>query len=176
MSTAVTDEFSTIPDAWTRRHLLGLEDLSDSEITLVLDVAADFKRATDGCRAKITPLRGRTCANVFFENSTRTRNSFSLAARRLGADTVEFTTSGSSVSKGESFIDTAKTIEALNVDTVAVRHRTPGTPHLLSKKLNCGVINAGDGPHEHPTQGLLDIMTIREHRGAVKGKNGGHGG
>jgi aspartate carbamoyltransferase catalytic subunit len=107
---------------------------------------------------------------VFFENSTRTRNSFSLAARRLGADTVEFTASGSSVSKGESFIDTAKTIEALQVDTVAVRHRTPGTPHLLAKRLNCGVINAGDGPHEHPTQGLLDIMTIREHRGEIRGK------
>jgi aspartate carbamoyltransferase catalytic subunit len=106
---------------------------------------------------------------LFFENSTRTRNSFSLAARRLGADTVEFSSSGSSTAKGETVIDTAKNIEAMNVDAVVIRHRTPGTPHLLAKNLNCAVINAGDGPHEHPTQGLLDILTIRERRGTIAG-------
>jgi aspartate carbamoyltransferase catalytic subunit len=114
-------------------------------------------------------LTGRTLANLFFENSTRTRNSFSLAARRLGGDTVEFSSSGSSTAKGETVIDTAKTIEAMNVDAVVIRHRTPGTPHLLAKHLHCAVINAGDGPHEHPTQGLLDILTIRERRGSLAG-------
>jgi aspartate carbamoyltransferase catalytic subunit len=106
---------------------------------------------------------------LFFENSTRTRNSFSLATRRLGGDTVEFSSSGSSVSKGESLIDTAKTIEAMNVDVMVIRHKVPGAPHMLSEKLDCCVVNAGDGPHEHPTQGLLDIMTIREHRGDLNG-------
>ncbi|HEX5102713.1 MAG TPA: aspartate carbamoyltransferase catalytic subunit [Pirellulaceae bacterium] len=168
MSTALA-EFNTVPAVWNRRHLLDLENLSAEEITCVLDAAEAFKRATGGCRGKISVLPGRTLANLFFENSTRTRNSFSLAARRLGADTVEFTASGSSVSKGETFIDTAKTIEAMNVDAVVVRHRTPGTPYLLAKNLNCSVINAGDGPHEHPTQGLLDILTIREHRGSLAG-------
>ena len=108
-------------------------------------------------------------ANLFFENSTRTRNSFSLAAKRLGADTVEFASSSSSVAKGETFIDTAKNIEAMRVDAFVVRHRTPGTPLLLSQQTECCVINAGDGPHEHPTQGLLDIMTIRERRGSLAG-------
>ena len=168
MSAAV-DEFRAIPETWTRRHLLGLEDLSADELNCVLDTAAAFKTATDGCRRKISVLTGRTLANLFFENSTRTRNSFSLAARRLGADTVEFSSSGSSVAKGETVIDTAKTIEAMNVDAVVIRHRTPGTPHLLAKNLACSVINAGDGPHEHPTQGLLDILTIRERRGSLAG-------
>ncbi|MCA9189854.1 MAG: aspartate carbamoyltransferase catalytic subunit, partial [Planctomycetales bacterium] len=106
---------------------------------------------------------------LFFENSTRTRTSFSLAARRLGADTVEFTASSSSLSKGETFIDTAKNIEAMNVDAMIIRHSTPGTPHVLAKNVDSSVINAGDGPHEHPTQGLLDILTIRQHRGTIDG-------
>ena len=168
MSTATAD-FSTIPAVWTRRHLLDLESLSADELTCLLDAAMAFKDATDGCRRKISVLTGRTLANLFFENSTRTRNSFSLAARRLGADTVEFSSSGSSVSKGETFIDTAKNIEAMNVDAVVIRHQTPGTPHLLAKNLDCSVINAGDGPHEHPTQGLLDILTIRERRPNLAG-------
>jgi aspartate carbamoyltransferase catalytic subunit len=138
-------------------------------VNCLLDAAAAFKHATDGCRKKLQVLAGRTLANLFFENSTRTRNSFSLAARRLGADTVEFSSSGSSTAKGETVIDTAKNIEAMNVDAVVIRHRTPGTPHLLAKNLNCSVINAGDGPHEHPTQGLLDILTIRERRGSLAG-------
>ncbi len=151
------------PAGWQRRHLLGLEDLSSAEILDILDAAAAFKSATGGFRRKLTELQGKTTANLFFENSTRTRNSFSLAARRLGADTVEFVASGSSLSKGESFIDTARNIESMNVDVMVVRHKTPGAPLLLSQNVRCGVINAGDGPHEHPTQGLLDIMTIREH-------------
>jgi aspartate carbamoyltransferase catalytic subunit len=166
---ATATDFSTLPSVWTRRHLLDLESLSAEEIVCILDAAEAFKSATDDCRRKISVLTGRTLANLFFENSTRTRNSFSLAARRLGADTVEFSSSGSSTAKGETFIDTAKTIEAMNVDAVAIRHRTPGTPHLLAKNLDCCVINAGDGPHEHPTQGLLDILTIRQRRGTLAG-------
>ncbi len=163
------EDFATIPEAWTRRHLLDLESLSREELLLILDTAAQFKEATNGCKDKTSVLQGRTLANLFFENSTRTRTSFSLAMRRLGGDTVDFSASGSSLSKGETFIDTAKNIEAMNVDIVCVRHSTPGTPKLLAENLRCSVINAGDGPHEHPTQGLLDIMTIREHRGTLDG-------
>lgn len=154
---------------WSRKHLLELESLSAIEIRALLDTAMWMKQATDGCRKKLPLLSGKTCANLFFENSTRTRNSFSLAAKRLGADTVEFSSSGSSVAKGETFVDTAKTIEAMGVDWVVTRHRTPGTPHLLARELGCSVLNAGDGPHEHPTQGLLDMMTILEHRGRIEG-------
>jgi len=154
---------------WTRRHLLTLEELSPEELTQILDTAVAFKEATGGCKQKLSSLSGRVSANLFFEPSTRTRTSFSLAARRLGADTVDFTSSGSSLSKGETFIDTAKNIEAMGVDVVVVRHRTPGTPQLLAQNLACSVINAGDGPHEHPTQGLLDIMTIRERLGRIAG-------
>ncbi|NQT11218.1 MAG: aspartate carbamoyltransferase catalytic subunit, partial [Planctomycetes bacterium] len=114
-------------------------------------------------------LEGKTCVNMFFEDSTRTRTSFTLAARRLGAGTLDFSPSTSSLSKGETVIDTAKNIEAMGVDVVVVRHRTPGTPHLLAQNIDCSVINAGDGPHEHPTQGLLDIMTIRQRLGRVEG-------
>jgi aspartate carbamoyltransferase catalytic subunit len=163
------DEFERYRAGWSRRHLLDLESLSADELIRLLDTAEAFKRATDGCRRKLSVLAGRTLANLFFENSTRTRNSFSLAARRLGADTVEFSSSGSSTAKGETVIDTAKNIEAMNVDAVVIRHRTPGTPHLLAKNLKCAIINAGDGPHEHPTQGLLDILTIRERRGSLAG-------
>ena len=154
---------------WTRRHLLDLESLTADEIVTILDTADHFKHITDDCRGKVHVLGGRTICNLFFENSTRTRTSFSLAARRLGADTIEFSATGSSVAKGETFIDTALTLEAMNVDAVVVRHRTPGTPQLLAEHLECSVINAGDGPHEHPTQGLLDILTIRQHRGSLEG-------
>lgn len=164
-----SDVVPTYPAAWHRRHLLDLESLSAAEISALLDVAQELKEATDGCRRKLRLLSGKTCANLFFENSTRTRNSFSLAAKRLGADTVEFSSSGSSVAKGETFVDTAKTIEAMGVDWVVTRHGTPGTPHLLARELNCSVLNAGDGPHDHPTQGLLDMLTIRQHRGKIAG-------
>jgi len=162
-------EIGAVPEAWTRRHLMDLESLTAEELVLVLDTAAMFKDTTANCSKKVPVLAGTTIANLFFENSTRTRTSFSLAARRLGADTVEFTVSGSSLSKGESFVDTARNIEAMNVDAIVVRHQTPGTPQLLAQHVECGVVNAGDGPHEHPTQGLLDIMTIREHRGNLAG-------
>lgn len=166
---ASTTELPAWPEAWNRRHLLDLESLTPAELLALLDTAEAFRRLTNGCRTKVAALSGRTCANLFFENSTRTRTSFSLAARRLGADTIEFSSSTSSLSKGESFVDTARNIEAMNVDVVVVRHRTPGTPHLLSHRLACSVLNAGDGPHEHPTQGLLDMLTIRQHRGRLEG-------
>jgi aspartate carbamoyltransferase catalytic subunit len=159
----------TYPSNWKLRHLLDLESLSADEITILLDTAQQLKELTDGCRRKVPLLDGKTCANLFFENSTRTRNSFSLAAKRLGADTVEFSSAGSSVSKGETFVDTAKTIEAMGVDWVVTRHSTPGTPHLLARELGCSVLNAGDGPHDHPTQGLLDMLTIRQHRDNFEG-------
>ena len=162
-------ELGTVPSLWKRRHLLGLEDLSAEEITLILDKATVFRRVLAEKSRKIPLLVGKTCVNLFFENSTRTRTSFALAARRLGADTLDFSASTSSLSKGETFIDTAKNIEAMGVDMMIVRHRTPGTPQLLAQNLRCSVINAGDGPHEHPTQGLLDIMTIRQRLGRVAG-------
>jgi aspartate carbamoyltransferase catalytic subunit len=164
-----TFEIGAIPAAWTRRHLLDLESLSTEEINVVLDTAVMLKEATAGCQQKLPLLTGRTIANLFFENSTRTRTSFSLAARRLGGDTIDFSSSGSSLSKGETFIDTGRNIEAMGVDVVVVRHPTPGTPQLLAQNLACSVINAGDGPHEHPTQGLLDILSIRQRRGHIAG-------
>jgi aspartate carbamoyltransferase catalytic subunit len=162
-------QLPTYPTSWTRRHLLDLESLAAEEIETILDVADQLRALTGNCKSKLPLLMGTTCANLFFENSTRTRNSFYLAARRLGADTIEFSSSDSSVSKGESFIDTAKTIEAMNIDVAVVRHSTPGTPHLLARNLDCSVVSAGDGPHEHPTQGLLDILTIRQHRQQIDG-------
>lgn len=168
MSTELAD-LGCVPAWWTRRHLLGLEDLSAEELTLILDKADQFRQAIDAGQRKMPALVGKTCVNLFFENSTRTRTSFSLAARRLGADTVDFSAATSSLSKGETVIDTAKNIEAMGVDLVVVRHRTPGTPHLLSQNLDCSVVNAGDGPHEHPTQGLLDILTIRQRLGRIAG-------
>lgn len=170
--TAMTEsalEKIEFPSQWKRRHLLDLASLTAEEITILLDVAQQIKVLTHNCKRKISLLSGKTCANLFFENSTRTRNSFSLAAKRLGADTVEFSSSGSSVAKGETFVDTAKTIEAMGVDWVVTRHNTPGTPHLLARELDCCILNAGDGPHEHPTQGLLDILTIRQHRSEIAG-------
>jgi len=169
MVTTELAELGPLPATWTRRHLLGLEELAAEEITLILDKADVFKRALEERLTRFPLLSGKTCVNLFFENSTRTRTSFGLAARRLGADVVDFSAATSSLSKGETVIDTAKNIEAMGVDVVVVRHRTPGTPHLLAQNLGCSVINAGDGPHEHPTQGLLDILTIRQRRGCVEG-------
>jgi aspartate carbamoyltransferase catalytic subunit len=159
----------TRPIHWSRRHLLELEDLSAAEILTILDRAEDFLAVSQPHHKKRTDLKGKVVVNLFFEPSTRTRTSFGLAARRLSADTIDFTSSGSSVSKGESFIDTAKNIEAMGVDVVVVRHAVPGTPHLLAKHLKCSVVNAGDGAHEHPTQGLLDIFTIRQVKGRLEG-------
>ena len=154
---------------WTRKHLLGLEELSAQEIVTILDLAAEFKRrAVDG-ENKRNDLLGTVVANLFFENSTRTRTSFSLAAKRLSADTVDFSASGSSLSKGETFVDTARNIEAMGVTQVVVRHSSSGAPHLLAQHLKASVLNAGDGTHEHPTQGLLDLFTIRERLGKIAG-------
>jgi aspartate carbamoyltransferase catalytic subunit len=154
---------------WGRRHLLGLQDATAAEISTLLDQAAAFKQMAAAGEHKLTLLRGQVIANLFFENSTRTRTSFSLAAKRLSADTIDFTASGSSLSKGESFVDTALTIQAMGADQMVVRHSSSGAPEYLSRHLRCAVINAGDGTHEHPTQGLLDLFTIREHRGQLSG-------
>ncbi len=164
-------QLSEIPlsGPWGERHLLGLEHLSGKQLTTVLDLAEYFEQTARRQSARLDVLKGIVVANLFFENSTRTRTSFSLAARRLGADTVDFSASTSSLSKGETFIDTAQTIEAMGVDLVVCRHRTPGAPQLLSRNLKACVLNAGDGTHEHPTQGLLDIYTIRKKRGHIAG-------
>jgi aspartate carbamoyltransferase catalytic subunit len=153
---------------WNRRHLLGLEELSRDEILTILDTAQTFVEPGRRPR-KRGDLKGKVVVNLFFEPSTRTRVSFGLAARRLGADVIDFTAGGSSVSKGETFIDTAKNIEALGIDAVVVRHSVPGAPHLLSRHLDAAVVNAGDGAHEHPTQGLLDIFTIRHIKRRIEG-------
>ena len=154
---------------WTRKHLLGLEDLSKEEIISILDTADSFSEISRRDRKKVPALTGRIVFNLFFENSTRTRTSFSLAAKRLSADTQDFTASVSSLSKGETFIDTAKNIEAMGADVMVVRHPTPGAPHLLARHVDASIINAGDGAHEHPTQALLDLMTIREKKGKIEG-------
>jgi len=158
-----------VPTTWSRRHLLGLEELSAEEINLLLDQAERFRTVLAQGDRKISLLAGKTCVNLFFENSTRTRTSFALAARRLGADVVEFSAATSSLSKGETIIDTAKNIEAMQVDAVIVRHSCPGSPKLLAENLRCSVLNAGDGAHEHPTQALLDILTIRQRFERIKG-------
>jgi len=155
--------------SWTRKHLLGLEDLSAAEIMAILETAQSFAEISTRSRKKVPALQGRIVFNLFFENSTRTRTSFSLAAKRLSADTQDFSTSASSLSKGETFIDTAKNIEAMGADVMVVRHPTPGAPHLLAQHVKASVINAGDGAHEHPTQGLLDLMTIRKAKGRIEG-------
>ena len=151
-------------------HLLALEDLSRAEIVGLLDLAVEFD-GVGRTKPKRTELAGVVVANLFYENSTRTKISFSLAARRLGAETLDFSPGGSSTAKGESFIDTAKNIEAMGIDAVVVRHSSAGAPKLLTQHLakRIPVINAGDGAHEHPTQGLLDIFTIRQARGTVSG-------
>jgi aspartate carbamoyltransferase catalytic subunit len=146
------------------KHLLGLEGLSAAALTRLLDAAEKFAGVGVGDVPKRDDLKGKVVVNLFYEPSTRTRTSFGLAARRLGADVLEFSPSGSSTAKGESFIDTAKNIEAMGIDMVVVRHSSPGAPHVLAKHLqpHVRVVNAGDGAHEHPTQALLDILTIRK--------------
>ncbi len=155
--------------AWTRRHLLGLEELSADEIRHVLDTAASFKEVSTRSIKKVPALRGKVVVNMFVEPSTRTKMSFTLAATRLSADVVDFSPSMSSLSKGETLVDTAKNIEAMGIDFIVIRHPASGAAHLLSKVLKASVINAGDGAHEHPTQGLLDIFTMREVKGRIEG-------
>lgn len=154
---------------WTRKHLLTLAELSAEEITRILDEAEAYVDINTRDIKKVPALKGKSVVNLFFENSTRTKMSFSLAAKRLSADTADFTASTSSLNKGETFIDTARNIEAMGMDVMVVRHSSSGAPKLLSENLKCSVINAGDGTHEHPTQGLLDVFTIRERKGKIAG-------
>ena len=153
---------------WAHKRLLGLEELSPEDVTTVLDTAGAFKtRYTPG--EKFDSLKGKLVALLFFEPSTRTTASFSLAAGRLSADLIRVGGSGSSVTKGETLIDTARNIQAMGVDVVVLRHRAAGTPWMLARALDVSVVNAGDGAHEHPTQGLLDIFTMRERLGRIRG-------
>lgn len=151
------------------RHLLGLDGVPREDLQLILDTAVSFREVLDRPIKKVPPLQGKTVANLFFENSTRTRLSFELAERRLSADVLGFAASGSSVSKGETLKDTARNIEAMKVDMVVMRHGASGAPHYLTQIIEANVINAGDGQHEHPTQGLLDMYTIRERHGTLDG-------
>src|SRR3954463_8902056 len=154
---------------WTRKHLLGLEELSAEEIRFLLDTALSFKEVSTRSVKKVPALRGRVVVNAFWEASTRTRTSFELAAQRLSADVIDFSEKGSSVSKGETLIDTARNIEAMGIDVIVIRHPAAGAAELLSRTVKCSVVNAGDGAHEHPTQGLLDLYTIREKFGKIEG-------
>jgi aspartate carbamoyltransferase catalytic subunit len=151
------------------RHLLSLEELSAEEILSILDTAETFKEIQRRTIRKVPTLRGKTIVNLFYEASTRTRISFELAEKRLSADTVNFSKSGSSVAKGETLRDTARNLEAMAIDLLVVRHSEPGAAHYLARELHCPVVNAGDGAHEHPTQGLLDLLTMRDHRGRIEG-------
>jgi len=145
---------------WPHKHLLGLEDLSAQDIRFVLQTAHGFEGVSTRSVKKVPALRGKVVMNLFFEDSTRTRASFSLAASRLSADVLEFSAKGSSVAKGETLVDTGRNIESMGVDVIVCRHPLSGAPHNLSRAVQCSVINAGDGQHEHPTQGLLDIYTL----------------
>jgi len=151
------------------RHLLGLDGMSREDIQLILDTAVSFREVLERPIKKVPPLQGKTIANMFFENSTRTRLSFELAERRLSADVLGFQATGSSVSKGETLKDTARNIEAMKVDMVVMRHSAAGAPHYLAQVIEANVVNAGDGGHEHPTQALLDMYTIRERLDRLEG-------
>ncbi len=154
---------------WTRKDLLGLDELSPEEIVHILDTAESFKEVSTRSIKKVPALRGKVVALMFFEASTRTRMSFELAASRLSADNLAFSASGSSVSKGETTLDTIRNVEAMGVDIFVVRHGQSGAPHMLARKVQASIVNAGDGQHEHPTQALLDIFTIRQRLRRVGG-------
>ena len=151
------------------RHLLGIADLASDEIELILNTADAMKEIGTRTIKKVPALRGRTVVNLFFEASTRTRLSFELAEKRLSADTMGITAVGSSVTKGETLADTARTLEAMSPDLIVIRHASSGAPHLLARICKAGIVNAGDGTHEHPTQALLDALTIRERKGRLAG-------
>ena len=154
---------------WQRKDLLGIAELSREEIVLVLDTAESFAEVAARPIKKVPTLRGKTVLNLFFEASTRTRSSFEIAEKRLSADNLNFSSSGSALEKGESLIDTALNLQAMAPDLIVIRHAHPGVPHMLASRLAAGVINAGDGAHEHPTQALLDAFTIRQHKGRLEG-------
>ena len=154
---------------WSRKDLLALYDLSADEIRVILDTAQEFKKVSERRVKKVPALRGKTVVNFFVEPSTRTRASFELAEQRLSADIVNMSASTSSLSKGETLLDTVKNIEALQVDLIVMRHSAAGSHNFLAKRLKCGVVNAGDGAHEHPTQALLDMFTIIQKKGRIEG-------
>lgn len=151
------------------KHLIGLQEVSKNDIQTILDTATTFREVLERPIKKVPTLQGTTIVNLFYENSTRTRISFELAEKRLSADSINFTTSSSSTKKGESFKDTIKNIEAMKIDMVVVRHKSAGVPYYLTKITNASIINAGDGQHEHPTQALLDMYSIREKLGKLNG-------
>ena len=154
---------------WNRKDLLGIAELEPEEVRLILDTAESFREVSERPIKKVPTLRGKTVLNLFFEASTRTRSSFEIAEKRLSADSVNFSSSSSSLSKGESLIDTALNLQAMAPDLVVIRHGHPGVPRMLAERIQAGVINAGDGAHEHPTQALLDAFTIRQHKGRLEG-------
>jgi aspartate carbamoyltransferase catalytic subunit len=160
---------STVATTLHTRHLLGIQDLSAPEIDLVLQTAFAMKEVGTRAIKKVPTLRGQTIVNLFFESSTRTRMSFELAEKRLSADTLGMTTVGSSVSKGETLLDTARTLEAMSPDMIVIRHAASGAPHQLARVCRASIINAGDGTHEHPTQALLDAFTMLERKGRLAG-------
>jgi len=157
------------PGAYQHQHLLGIDGLSRKNINHILDIAEGYIGKNRQIDKKHVILKGRTLINLFFENSTRTRTSFELAGKRLGADVINMSVASSSVKKGETLIDTAMTLNAMRPDFIVMRHPESGAVHLLSRKVNCAVINAGDGSHEHPTQALLDALTIRRKKGRIEG-------
>ena len=169
MTTGTVEQDTTTQ--WTRQDLLGLRELSAEEIQLILRTAASFREVSLRPIKKVPALRGKTVVNLFFEPSTRTRTSFELAAKRLSADIVNISAQSSSLSKGESVLDTVRNLEALKVDLLVIRHAAAGVPHAVAQRVNASVINAGDGAHEHPTQALLDLFTIQEKKGRVAGLN-----
>ena len=152
------------------RHLLGIKNITEEDIQIIFETADNFKEVLNRPIKKVPSLRDITIANIFFENSTRTKLSFELAEKRLSADVINFSSSNSSVKKGETLIDTVNNILSMKVDMVVMRHSSPGAAHFLSKNINANIINAGDGTHEHPTQALLDAFSIREKLGSVAGK------
>jgi len=154
----------------SQKHLLGIKDITREDIELIFETADTFKQVINRPIKKVPSLRDVTIANVFFENSTRTRLSFELAQKRLSADVVNFSASNSSVKKGETLLDTVNNILAMKVDMIVMRHASAGAPHFLSKHIKANIVNAGDGTHEHPTQALLDTFSIREKLGSVSGK------
>jgi len=157
--------------ALATKHLLNIEDLSVEEIYLVLDTAKTFQEINTRTIKKLPTLRGRTIVNLFLENSTRTRTSFEIAAKRLSADGINFSASASATQKGESLVDTAETLNAMGIDMVIIRHAYAGSPYILTQHTDAIIINGGDGKHQHPTQALLDLFTMREHFGHIEGLN-----
>jgi aspartate carbamoyltransferase catalytic subunit len=154
---------------FNRRHLLGIRELSAGEVTHLLDTAETFRDVSRREIKKVPALRGRTVINLFFEPSTRTRTSFEIAAKRLSADAVNISVASSSITKGETLLDTARNLEAMAPDCIVIRHSMAGAPQHLARMCNAPIVNAGDGAHEHPTQALLDALTIREHKGSIAG-------